>query len=166
MAFDLLAPVRLGIRISIGVLRFELRILEQLIDPGEEPPVPAYQPPAPRPAPAPVDVQAPAPPVVADVPPAFEEPPEPAHIDDEPELVAEFSDAGAEEGAGAELHVDEPWDGYRSMRAADVRDRVAVADAAQIAIVQLYEATHRKRRTVLEAAERRGRELANAPTGR
>ncbi|HEX4734569.1 MAG TPA: hypothetical protein VH247_09170 [Thermoleophilaceae bacterium] len=166
MAFDLLAPVRLGIRIGIGVLRFELRILEQLIDPDagqEAPPAPAYRPPTARPA-APMDVPTAAPPVTRDAPPAFaEQPPEPAHIDDEPELVAESSDPGAEEGAGAELHVDEPWHGYRSMSAADVRDRVALADPAQVAIVQLYESTHRKRRTVLEAAERRGRELANAP---
>jgi hypothetical protein len=167
MAFDLLAPVRLGIRITIGVLRFELHVLEQLIDQGQEPPMSAYRPPAAAPPPVHVDVQAPAPPVAADVPPAFEEePPEPAHIDDEPELVAEFSDPGAEEGAGAEIHVDEPWDGYRSMSASDIRDRVALADAAQLAVVQLYESTHRKRRTVLEAAERRGRELANAPAGR
>ena len=173
MAFDLFAPVRLGIRISLGVLRFELRIIEQLIDGGQEPPAPVYQPPTARPAPPAVDVeppavevQAPAPPVVADAPPDFEEPPAPAHIDDEPELVAESSDPGAEDGAGAELHVDEPWDGYRSMKAADIRDRLALADAAQLAVLQLYESTHRKRRTVLEAAERRGRELANTPAGR
>jgi hypothetical protein len=172
MAFDLLAPVRLGIRISIGVLRFELHFLEQLIDTGQEPPTPAYRPPAAQPSPPVVDVPPPPPPAVVDVPPVAEEPeapdepPQPAHIDDEPELVAEFSDPGAEEGAGAEIHVDEPWDGYRSMNAAEVRDRVAVADAAQLAIVQLYESTHRKRRTVLQAAERRARELANAPAGR
>src|SRR4051794_29707574 len=152
MAFDLLAPVRLGIRIGIGVLRFELRILEQLIDPGQEPPMPAYQPPAAEPM-RPMAVQADVPPAAADAPPAFAQPAEPAHIDeepahidDEPELVAEFSDPGAEEGAGAELHVDEPWHGYRSMSAADVRERVAVAEAAELAVVQLYESTHRKRR--------------------
>src|SRR5689334_19972782 len=40
-----------------------------------------------------------------------ETPPEPAHISEEPELVEEFAEPGAEDGAGAEVHVQEPWDG-------------------------------------------------------
>jgi len=178
MATDLLAPVRLGIRITVGVLRLEARILEGFLDvlaPQREDaeewvPADARRPVQPTPADVePLDLEPePLAPDVAPEPLAPEpavalEPEAPAHIDDKPELVAEFSDPGAEEGAGAELHVEEPWQGYRSMSAADVRDRVAVAEAAELAVVQLYESTHRKRRTILDAAQRRGRELANAP---
>jgi hypothetical protein len=95
--------------------------------------------------------------------PREEEPETPVHIDTEPELVAEFAESGAEEGAGAELHVDEPWEGYRRMRVAAIRDRVAVAGAEELAVVQLYEVTHRRRRSVLDAVERRSNQLANAP---
>jgi hypothetical protein len=49
------------------------------------------------------------------------------------------------------------------MTAADIRDRVVIADAAELAVVQLYESAHRNRRTVLEAVERRSKELANSP---
>jgi hypothetical protein len=67
-----------------------------------------------EPAPAPV-AERPAPPI---------ERPEPAHVSEEPELVAESADRGSEEGAGAELHVDEPWSGYARMTAADIRSRL------------------------------------------
>jgi hypothetical protein len=91
------------------------------------------------------------------------EPEPPVHIDTEPDLVGEFAEPGAEEGAGAELHVDEPWQGYRRMRVAEIRDRVAVAGAEELAVTQLYEITHRRRRSVLDAVERRSKQLANAP---
>jgi hypothetical protein len=91
------------------------------------------------------------------------EPEPPVHIDTEPELVGEFAETGAEEGAGAEIHVDEPWEGYGRMAAADVQDRVAVAGAEELAVIQLYETTHRKRASVVDAVERRSKELANAP---
>jgi WS/DGAT/MGAT family acyltransferase len=77
-----------------------------------------------------------------------------AHVDTGVEEVAEFADPGAEDGAGAELHVDEPWPGYRRMTAQDVVDRLEAADEAEIAVVRLYESTHRKRRRVLEATDR------------
>ncbi len=77
---------------------------------------------------------------------------EPVHIEEDPaELVYSSADAGAQDGAGATLRIDEPWDGYRDMTAADIRDRLVVADGATLAQVQLYEAGHRKRRTVLDA---------------
>jgi hypothetical protein len=94
-----------------------------------------------------------------------DEPPveEPVHIDDEPELVGEFAESGAGEGAHAELHVDEPWEGYRSLSASEVTRRVADANSEELAVIQLYEQTHRARRTVLEAVGRRSRQLANDP---
>jgi hypothetical protein len=86
-------------------------------------------------------------------PPAVPDELIPDHVDEEVVLVAEVAEEGAEDGAGPELHVDEPWDGYDRMTAPEIRDRLAAADAAVAAAVELYEATHKSRRTVLEAAE-------------
>jgi hypothetical protein len=81
------------------------------------------------------------------------------HVSEEAVLVGESADPGAADGAGPEIHVDEPWDGYRAQAAADVVDRLASEPDSAVALVQLYEQTHRRRRTVLAAAERelRGR---------
>jgi hypothetical protein len=199
---DPTAPIRLGFRIGIAVVRFELRVLAHLLgrDDGHEPVVVADAPPPepfradpavvasePEPAvvasepepvvatsePEPAVVASEPEPVVAtsepDPAPVASEPEpepldaEPAHLDTEPELVAEFAEPGAEDGAGAEIRVEEPWRGYRKMRVAEVRERVAVANAAELAVLQLYEAGHRNRRSVLDAVERRSKELANAP---
>lgn len=166
MALDPLAPLKFGIRLGIGVVRFELRVIERVL--GLDRPEPdavvvvvesepeAVANPAREPDVAAVDLAP-----ITEPPARAPEPP--VHIDTEPELVAEFAEPGAEEGAGAEIHVDEPWDGYRRMRVADIRDRVAVAGAEQLAVTQLYEVTHRRRRSVLDAVERRSKQLANAP---
>jgi hypothetical protein len=177
MAFDPFAPLRLSFRIGLGVLRFELRLVEHMLGLDRqqpdvvvpkperfepEPAAPQRRPPQPeRPEPAPPVV------VIPEPEPAPEPEPEaPTHIDTEPELVAEVAEAGAEEGAGAEVRVAEPWDGYKRMRVADIRDRVAVAEMAELAVVQLYESSHRNRRSILDAVERRSKELANAPSSR
>jgi hypothetical protein len=76
-------------------------------------------------------------------------------IDDEPVPVAEVAEPGAEDGAGAEVRVDPPWDGYDSMTAADVRDRLVAADAEIAAAVTLYESAGKGRVSVIRAAERR-----------
>lgn len=180
MTLDPLAPIRLGVRAGIGLLRFELRVIEHLLGLDRERPEPpdvAAEPiftepeplitawePEPEPeAPPPeaepsvarlADEQVPAPPP---------EPEEPAHVDVDAELVAEFAEPGAEDGAGPEIHIDEPWDGYAKMRVADIRDRVTIADPAELAVVQLYESANRGRASVLEAVERRSKELANLP---
>jgi hypothetical protein len=111
-------------------------------------PAPAMQ----APAPAPVSQPAPAPAPAAPQAPA---PPEPAHVDSGAVVVAEFADAGAADGAGAEVHVDEPWEGYSRLTARDVTAQLATADPATLAVVRLYESSHRKRRTVLAAVDRR-----------
>ena len=49
----------------------------------------------------------------------------------------------------------EPWTGYAATNAADIRARLAGADAETAGAVKLYEASHKGRRTVIEAAERR-----------
>jgi hypothetical protein len=79
---------------------------------------------------------------------------EPVHVSEQPELVEEVAEPGAEDGAGAEVHVEQPWDGYDRMKAADVIDRLAGASTAELAAVQLYETGTKGRRTVLETVER------------
>lgn len=115
---------------------------------------PAAAAPAVSPAHAPLPDEAPVP-----VPP-----PEPAHVSEEPELVREEADPGAEEGAGAQLRVAEPWAGYHLMNARDVIDRLVSATPEELAAVELYERSHRRRKTVVAAAER-ALKLA-APPGR
>jgi hypothetical protein len=51
----------------------------------------------------------------------------------------------------ATIRVDEPWDGYGRMKAPDIVDRVGSADQATKAVVRLYEQTHRKRKSILDA---------------
>ncbi len=76
-------------------------------------------------------------------------------IDDGPVPVAEFGEAGAQDGAGAEVHVDAPWDGYDAMKVADLKARLAAADRETLAAVVLYEGFGRKRRSVIDTAEKR-----------
>jgi hypothetical protein len=86
-------------------------------------------------------------------PPLVEsEPVEPVHVSEEPVLVAEVAEAGAEDGAGAELSIEEPWEGYSTMSASEIRSRLRGADAATMAAVSLYEAANKGRSTVLRAA--------------
>jgi hypothetical protein len=75
----------------------------------------------------------------------------PAHISDPPVLVEEVAEAGAEDGAGAQVTVREPWDGFELMKAADVIDRLSGAEPAELAAVELYELANRRRQTVLDA---------------
>jgi hypothetical protein len=79
---------------------------------------------------------------------------EPAHVSEEPELVEEFAEPGAEDGAGAEIHIREPWEGYRHMNARDVAARLSAASPAELAAVQLYESSTRGRQTILSAVTR------------
>lgn len=131
------------------------------------PPTPAERAPAPPPTPAQRD---PAPPPPAErvpaappvPPPAVRGPAVPAvpppgakQVDDEPVPAAEVAEPGAEDGAGAEVHVDPPWEGYDAMTAADVRDRLVAADSSLAAAVALYESAGRARISVVRAAERR-----------
>jgi hypothetical protein len=79
---------------------------------------------------------------------------EPAHVSEEPELVAEAAETGAEDGAGAEVAVDEPWPGYDEMNAADIEDRLVTEGAETAAAVSLYEASRKGRASILAAASR------------
>ncbi len=126
--------------------------------------LPADEPaPAPTP-PTPPAAEAPAPPAAA-APPAAEEPvtaevveeslfPETGHVAEETVLVEEVAEPGAEEGAGAELRIAEPWKGYRTMKASDIIDRIAGASPEELAAVELYELSGRNRKSVVSAAQR------------
>jgi hypothetical protein len=73
------------------------------------------------------------------------------HVESEVELVAESADADATEPPGAQLHVDEPWEGYRRQKVAEITAQLEGQPAEVLAAVELYEMTHRKRQGVLEA---------------
>jgi hypothetical protein len=144
----LFALVRIPVKLTLDVAGRAASAVGLGGDRGAEP---QYAPPPPPPAP-PAPAARPrrqsnggAPPVAA----------EPAHVSEEPELVAEVADRGAEEGAGAEVHVDEPWEGYDRMTAAAIKGRLRTEDTAVAAAVRLYEASHKGRSSVLEEAGRR-----------
>jgi hypothetical protein len=121
-------------------------------------------PPMTAPAPAPPPRKAPSVRAAPPVPPPRPErapeespmaPPQTSiHVSEEPELVREVAEPGAENGAGAAIHVAEPWNGYGRMSAKDVIARAKSANRAQLAAVRLYEARHRSRQTVLAAVDR------------
>lgn len=79
---------------------------------------------------------------------------EPAHVSEEAELVRESAEPGAEDGAGAQVNVAEPWDGYAHMTASDIVARLEGASAAELAAVKLYESGNRARQTVMDAVDR------------
>jgi len=112
---------------------------------------PESLPPQPSP-PAPV-VEPIVPPATGPEPVSAAEP-EPAHVSEELELVAEVAEPGAEDGAGASVTIDEPWEGFALLGARDVVDQLARAGPAELAAIQLYESAHKQRETVLSAVTR------------
>jgi hypothetical protein len=86
--------------------------------------------------------------------PAVVSEPSPAHVSEEAELVSEIAEPGAEDGAGASISIAEPWSGYRQMSARQVISRLADATTAELAAIELYEASNRNRQTVRAAAQR------------
>jgi len=79
----------------------------------------------------------------------------PAHVSEGLQFVEAFAEPGAEEGAGAAVHVEEPWANYSQMTADEVIVRLADATPEELAVVALYEGVHRRRKTVLAGASRR-----------
>ena len=75
------------------------------------------------------------------------------HVSQESELVEERADPGVENGAGAQIRVAEPWPGYTALAAPDVVARIAVADAAELMAVRMFETANRGRGSVLSAIE-------------
>jgi hypothetical protein len=129
---------------------------------GEPTPPPTEPPPSadatspdesPTPEPAPAAGQAPSaePPTPSAPEPLVDEP---VHVSEEPELVREEAEPGAEDGAGAQVRIEEPWEGYTKLNAQDVVARIAAASQAELAAVTLYESAHQARQSVLSAVER------------
>jgi hypothetical protein len=76
----------------------------------------------------------------------------PAHVSEGLQFVEAFAEPGAEEGAGAAVHVRQPWKGYAQMTADEVIVHMADATPEELAAVTLYEGAHRGRKTVLTQA--------------
>jgi hypothetical protein len=128
-------PLRIGWRIAGLALRPLIAAAGHLLQGDEAQTQTQTAPPsaatAPRPAPA-----RPAPPRPRRTPTSRADvPDEPVHVEQETVVVAEVADPGAEDGAGAQVSVAEPWDGYSRMKAADVIDRLAIASPEEIAVV-------------------------------
>jgi hypothetical protein len=68
--------------------------------------------------------------------------------------VQESAEPGAEDGAGAQIRIDEPWPGYRSLKARDVIARLPSATREELAAVELFELAHANRKSVVVAAQR------------
>ena len=69
----------------------------------------------------------------------------------------------AEDGAGAEIRIDEPWPGYRSLRAPELIDRLVVASDSELAVIELYERAHRSRSSVIRAVEQEHARRSHQP---
>ncbi|HEV2775797.1 MAG TPA: hypothetical protein VGV90_09420 [Solirubrobacteraceae bacterium] len=124
------------------------------------------QAPAPAPAPArapnrePTSPAAPVPTPAAAAEPVAPEPAEAAepsedHVSREAVVVAESADAGAADGAGAQIRIGEPWEGYGKLTAKQVNARLATASPESLAVARLYETANRNRVTVLKEIDRR-----------
>ena len=113
--------------------------LRELRDPPAEPPLP---PPPPPPAPAPSA---------------------PVHLEDDDTLVEAVAEPGAEDGAGAQIRIAEPWEGFAQLKAADVINQLEGRDKAELAAIELYELSHRQRQTVIDAVKKELRRAENSP---
>lgn len=161
-------PLRLTARAGSLMLRGTEAVLTRVLalagqpvsaDPpagtGDALPTDIAAPPPPQAEPAPPQAEIPAVEQSAATPEApADVPPEPVHVSEEPELIREEADSGAADGAGAQVTVDEPWEGYARLKARDVIARLSGASQAELAAVTLYEGAHRARQTVLSAVER------------
>ncbi|HEX6388235.1 MAG TPA: hypothetical protein VFZ89_02275 [Solirubrobacteraceae bacterium] len=157
------AAIGTGWKIAARAVRLVTGEREERPQPARTTPRPAAAPRAatrPRKAaatPRATPPEAAAPPEAA-TPPAATPPTRAAPPAEPPEVVATSSDTDAD--VGPNIHVEEPWPDYRRMKAAEVVDRLAVADEATLAAVELYERTHSERRTVVEAARGRLRQAS------
>ena len=80
-------------------------------------------------------------------------PPAPPHVSEDPVPVATVADPGAAAGAGPELEIAEPWEGYDTMPVSHIADQLAAAPVEAAAAVRLYETANLSRRTILDATE-------------
>ncbi len=81
-------------------------------------------------------------------------PAEPPTRIDLPPRPTQKQTAAPRDPAGAEVRSAEPWAGYRALRAADVINRLGAASPEELAAIEPYELSNRKRKTVIAAAQR------------
>jgi hypothetical protein len=55
---------------------------------------------------------------------------------------------------GPEIEIDEPWEGYPRMTAAEIRRRLASEPPAVAGLVEIYERANKGRKQVIEASEK------------
>jgi diacylglycerol O-acyltransferase / wax synthase len=82
--------------------------------------------------------------------PVFPEPP----VETEDELVEQVAERGAETAPGPEIEIDEPWEGYARMTAAEIRRRLASEPPAVAGLVEIYERANKGRKQVIDASEK------------
>jgi hypothetical protein len=83
--------------------------------------------------------------------PVFPEPP----VEVEEELVEQVAERGAETTPGAEIDIDEPWEGYDRMKVAEIRERLMnEATPATAGMVEIYERANKARKQVIDASEK------------
>lgn len=112
-------------------------------------------PPTPAQSPEPSADVAPVPTPAAAADPTAPEAGADAHVSREAVLVAESADEGAGDGAGAQIRIGEPWEGYGELTVKQVNERLATAGPELLAVARLYEAANRNRVTVLKEIDRR-----------
>jgi hypothetical protein len=71
----------------------------------------------------------------------------------EAETASPAASIGPATHAGAEIHVEPPWEGYDAMALDEVLARLEDADAATLAAVRLYESGREARQAILLATE-------------
>jgi hypothetical protein len=135
--------VRAAVALPVAIVRTVAGIAWDLLPGTGAAEQPQAQPPVPSPAPR---VVPPAPPPVPDIEGDLG-----GHIETEVEVVAVSADPEAPDPPGPELHVDEPWEGYRRMKVSEIAAQLEGQSAEALAAVELYESTHRNRPGVLEA---------------
>src|SRR3954454_21014471 len=163
---DIVGTVTLPARLSFRIARWGARTVAGALPLGADgdepsPPGPTVEE-RPDPPPAATVARPTAAPAPAPPPPQPPPAPAPAHVDEGATVVAEFAEDGAEDGAGAEIELAEPWDGYERLHADEIVDRLGGAGSEELAAVLLYERSTRDRASVVEAAEEQLR-LRNAP---
>jgi hypothetical protein len=131
------AAVGLGAHLALAPVRLALRAVqpakpEPRWAPIDDPRVPDQRAPAPAATPT-------ATPVVAPEPAAPVAP------------IAPVAPAEPDTGPGPEIHIEPPWPGYDAMNVAAVVTRLRGANPTVVAMVRLYEETHKNRRGVLQA---------------
>jgi pyruvate/2-oxoglutarate dehydrogenase complex dihydrolipoamide acyltransferase (E2) component len=119
------------------------------------PPPVSSAPPSTQPREAPPAAPAPEPASTSDPAPAPVAAPAADRVDREAVVVAESADDGVCGGAGAQIRIGEPWEGYGSLTVKQINDRLADANPETLAVARLYETANRNRVTVLKEIDRR-----------